>query len=79
MDNTKLCSVHNPDPSPGDIPDPGIKLGSPALHTDSLPTEPLGKPSTFLSEDLDEEIKDLVQAEALQAQLLMQEEAQAPL
>ena len=30
--------------SPGDLPYPGIKPGSPALQTDSLPTEPLGKP-----------------------------------
>ena len=28
-----------PFPSPGDLPDPGIKLGSPALQTDDLPTE----------------------------------------
>ena len=27
-----------PFPSPGDLPDPGIKLGSPALQVDSLPT-----------------------------------------
>ena len=26
-------------PSPGDLPDPGIKLGSPALQADSLPAE----------------------------------------
>ena len=26
-----------------DLPDPGIKPGSPALLTDSLPTEPPGK------------------------------------
>ena len=26
-------------PTPGDLPDPGIKPGSPALQTDSLPTE----------------------------------------
>ena len=31
-------------PSPGNLPNPGIALGSPALHTDSLPAEPLGKP-----------------------------------
>ena len=30
--------------SPGDIPDPGIKLGSPALQVDALPSEPPGKP-----------------------------------
>ena len=28
-----------PFPSPGDLPDPGIKPGSPALQTDSLLTE----------------------------------------
>ena len=27
-----------------DLPDPGIKLGSPALQADSLPTELPGKP-----------------------------------
>ena len=33
-----------PFPSPGDLPDPGIKLGSPALQAVSLPCEPPGKP-----------------------------------
>ena len=28
-----------PFPSPGDLPDPGIKAGSPALQTDFSPTE----------------------------------------
>ena len=32
-----------PFPSPGDLPDPGIKPRSPALQTDSLPSEPPGK------------------------------------
>ena len=32
-------------PSPGDLPNPGIELGSPALQPDSLPTELSGKPS----------------------------------
>ena len=32
-----------PFPSPRDLPNPGIKLGSLALQADSLPTEPLGK------------------------------------
>ena len=31
-------------PSPGDLPDPGIKPGSPTLQADSLPSEPPGKP-----------------------------------
>ena len=29
-----------PFPSPGDLPDPGIEPGSPALQLDSLPSEP---------------------------------------
>ena len=33
-----------PFPSPGDLPIPGIKLGSPTLQADSLPTELQGKP-----------------------------------
>ena len=33
-----------PFPSPGDLPDPGIKPRSPALQADSLPTELWGKP-----------------------------------
>ena len=31
--------------SPGDLPDPGIELGSPALQADSLPSELSGSPS----------------------------------
>jgi len=48
------CTVHGilqarilervPFPSPGDIPDPGIKPGSPALQADSLPAKTQGKP-----------------------------------
>ena len=34
-----------PFPSPGDLPDPGIEPGSPALQAMSLPPEPPGKPS----------------------------------
>ena len=33
-----------PVPSPGHLPNPGIKPGSPALQADSLPTELQGKP-----------------------------------
>ena len=33
-----------PFPSPGDLPDPGIEPGSPALWADSLRSEPTGKP-----------------------------------
>ena len=34
-----------PFPFPGDLPDPGIKPRSPALQTDSLPSEPPGSPT----------------------------------
>ena len=33
-----------PFPSPGDLPDPGIEPGSPALQADSLPTKLQGNP-----------------------------------
>ena len=33
-----------PFPSPGDLPDPVIEAGSPALQSNSLPSEPPGKP-----------------------------------
>ena len=33
-----------PFPTPGDLPDPGIKPGSPALAGGFLTTEPPGKP-----------------------------------
>ena len=34
-------------PSPEDLPDLGIKPGSPALQADSSPTEPQGRPITY--------------------------------
>ena len=37
-----------PFPSPGDLPNPGMEAGSPALQADALPSEPLGKPSLSL-------------------------------
>ena len=37
-----------PFPSPGDLPDPGIKPRAPGLQADSLPSEPLGKPYVFV-------------------------------
>ena len=37
-----------PFPSPGDLPDPGIRLRSPALQ-DSLLSEPPGKPQMSIS------------------------------
>ena len=33
-----------PFPSPGDLSNPGMELGSPALQTDTLLSEPPGKP-----------------------------------
>ena len=36
-----------PFPSPGDLPNPGIKPGSPELQTDALLSEPLGKPQVI--------------------------------
>ena len=35
-------------PSPADLPNPGIELGSPALHVDSLPTELWGNATQFI-------------------------------
>jgi len=35
--------------SPGDLSDPGIKPGFPALQADSLPSEPPGKPGGIAS------------------------------
>ena len=35
-----------PFPSPGDLPNPGMEPRSPALQTDALLSEPLGKPRT---------------------------------
>ena len=37
------CWSGLPFPSPGDLPDPGIELRSPALQADALPSEPPGK------------------------------------
>ena len=37
-----------PFPSPGDLPDPRIEPGSPALEADALPSEPPGKPSNVV-------------------------------
>ena len=34
-----------PFPSPGDLPNPGIKPGPPTLQADTLPSEPPGKPN----------------------------------
>ena len=39
-------------PSPGDLLDPGIEPGSPALQVDSLPSEPPGKPQLGMKQGL---------------------------
>ena len=39
------CWSGLPFPPPGDLPDPGIEPGSPALRADALPSEPPGKPT----------------------------------
>ena len=41
-----------PFPSPGDLPDPGIKPRSPALQADALPFEPPGKLYIYKTESL---------------------------
>ena len=38
------CWSGLPFPSPGDLPNPGIEPGSPALQADALPSKPPGKP-----------------------------------
>ena len=43
-----------PLPSAGELPDPGIQLGSPAPQADSLPTEPPGKPINKIKKILTE-------------------------
>ena len=39
-----------PFPSPGDLSNPGIEPGSPALQADALPFEPSGKPYSNISQ-----------------------------
>ena len=43
-----------PFPSPGDLPNPGIKPGSPAIREDSIPPEPPGEPPIFRQWSLDQ-------------------------
>ena len=38
-----------PCPPPGDLPNPGIEPGSPALQADSLPSEPTGLPILYMA------------------------------
>ena len=52
-----------PFPSPGELPDPGIESGSPALRAGTLPSEPPGEHSKreqqfcFKSRDFKEEVR----------------------
>ena len=45
-----------PLPSPGDLPDPGIKPESPTLQADALPSEPPGKPWSQYSDSKGSEL-----------------------
>ena len=45
-----------PFPSPGDLPDPGIKPGSPALEADALPSKPPGTGGEFFSFYISEKV-----------------------
>ena len=45
VSNKTLDNWSGPFPSPGDLPNPGIKSGSPTLQADSLPSESPGKPN----------------------------------
>ena len=47
-----------PFPSPGDLPDPGIEPGSPALQADALPSEPPGKLMQMLNKVKEDAILD---------------------
>ena len=49
LQGPKNTGEGKPIPSPGDHPNPGIKLGSPALQVDSLPAQLPGKPN-FISD-----------------------------
>ena len=42
------CWSGLPFPSPGDLPDPGIKPRSPTLRANVLPSEPPGKPQVLI-------------------------------
>ena len=48
LESTEFCRTEHwsgqPFPSPGYLPNPGIKPRSPALQVDSLPADPQGKP-----------------------------------
>ena len=47
----RILECRKPVPPPGDLPDPGIKSGSPALQVDSLPSEPQGKSRHYIADE----------------------------
>ena len=49
-----------PFPSPGDLPNPEIEPGSPALQADTLPSEPSGKPHWYMTKPQKKK-KDILQ------------------
>ena len=48
-----------PFPSPGDLPDPGIKRTSPALQADALTSEPPGNKPVVTNPNKDSELLKL--------------------
>ena len=57
--------ILEPIPSPADLPNPGIRSGSPALQVHSLPTELSGKPNTIIRQSWIPKLTSL--AETLQS------------
>ena len=53
-----------PFPSPGDLPNPEIEPGSPALQTDPLPSEPPGRPLSLLLLDFMPQLHLVTQGES---------------
>ena len=51
-----------PFPSPGDLPDPGIKSGSPTFQADALTSEPPGKPCQVIRQNLPRKVVVLVKS-----------------
>ena len=52
-----------PFPSPGDLPDPGVKLMSPALAGGFFTTEPPGKPLSKFTTQINHSINKFLRAE----------------
>ena len=46
-----------PFPSPGNLPDPGIEPGSPALQADALPSEPRGNHRNYLNPEWENKLQ----------------------